>query len=406
MSSKSSPSAGSAAPAQRRALGVGGAWAMAVGGMIGGGIFSTLGVVISVAGQWAWVSFLLGGIVALASGHSYSALTRQIGEPGGSYAYLRALGWDRSATAVAWVLVAGYTLTVAVYAVTFGSYAANAFGAPHWVALAAALAAIAALAGINLWGASESTVFELIAVTGKLIILLGLALLGLWHWAPEKLMLETSQPVGLGHALVGMGVVFMAYEGFQLLSYDYDEMRNPARTIRIAMPLAIAMTTMTYIVVAVGAGMLAGADQIVEHEEVALAIAGREALGLAGFIAVSVAATFSAGSAINATVFATARLADQVAQDGEMPALFAKRDRHNVPWAGTVLISAVAGVFVLLGGIEQLVEGASFVFLLIFALVNWIAIHLRAGNRAISIVGLTGALSGAVMLVGYLTGLV
>lgn len=379
---------------------------MAVGGMIGGGIFSTLGVVISVAGHWAWVSFLLGGIVALASGHSYSALTRQIGEPGGSYAYLRALGWKRSATAVAWVLVVGYTLTVAVYAVTFGSYAANAFDAPHWVALAAALGAIALLAGINLWGASESTVFELVAVTGKLVILIGLALLGLWHWAPDNLMLEAEQPVGIGHALVGMGVVFMAYEGFQLLSYDYDEMRNPARTIRIAMPLAIAMTTVTYIVVALGAGMLAGANQIVTHEEVALAIAGREALGTFGFIAVSVAATFSAGSAINATVFATARLAEQAAQDGEMPALFARRAPLDVPWAGTVLISAAAGVMVLVGGIEQLVEGASFVFLLVFALVNWIAIHRRAGSRAVAMVGLIGALAGAMMLVCYLTGLV
>ena len=48
---------------QQHALGPGGAWAMAVGGMIGGGIFSTLGVVITVAGQWTWFSFLLGGLV-------------------------------------------------------------------------------------------------------------------------------------------------------------------------------------------------------------------------------------------------------------------------------------------------------------------------------------------------------
>ncbi len=110
-----------------------------------------------------------------------------------------------------------------------------------------------------------------------------------------------------------------------------------------------------------------------------------------GFIAVSIAATFSAGSAINATVFATARLAEQAAQDGEMPALFARRDKRNVPWFGTIVISAAAIVLVLVGGIEQLVEGGSFVFLLVFSLVNVLAILRKAGKRWIALVGLVGS---------------
>lgn len=377
---------------------------MAVGGMIGGGIFSTLGVVITVAGQWTWLSFLLGGIVALASGHSYSALTRQIDKSGGSYAYLRELGWNRLARATVWTLVIGYTLTVSVYAVTFGAYAANVFSAPQWVALAAGLAAIAILAGVNLIGASEATLLEKIAVWGKLSILLGLAIIGLWHWAPENLVLEPGLPVDFPHALIGMGVVFMAYEGFQLLSYDYDEMRDAPRTIAVAMPAAIVVTALTYILVALGATMLAGAPQIVAQEEVALALAGREALGLPGFIAVSIAATFSAGSAINATVFATARLAEQAAKDGELPRLFAARDRRDVPWFGTLVISGSAAILVFLGDIAGLVEGASFVFLMVFALVNGIAWYRRAGKRWIAALGLAGSVGGALMLVFYLTG--
>ncbi|MCB2088428.1 MAG: APC family permease [Sphingomonadaceae bacterium] len=388
------------------ALGPGGAWAMAVGGMIGGGIFSTLGVVISVAGHWTWFSFLLGGLVALASGHSYSALTRQIDKPGGSYAYLRDMGWNRLALLVVWTLIIGYTLTVSVYAVTFGAYAANVFHAPQWVKLAAAIGAILLLAGVNLLGAAEATLLEKVAVWGKLAILLGLAGLGLWHWAPERLVLEAGQPVGFGAALIGMGVVFMAYEGFQLLSYDYDEMRDAPRTISVAMPAAILVTMLTYIAVALGATMLAGAPAIVQQEEVALALAGREALGLAGFIAVSVAATFSAGSAINATVFATARLAESAARDGELPRLFAMRDTRNVPWFGTLVISGAAIVLVLLGNIAALVEGASFVFLLIFALVNWLAFYRKTGSRWIAAFGLAGSSGGAVMLLLYLLGIV
>jgi len=388
------------------ALGLGGAWAMAVGGMIGGGIFSTLGVVISVAGEWAWLSFLIGGLIALASGHSYSALTRQLDEPGGSYAYLRSVGQPRAARYVVWLLIAGYTLTVSVYAVTFGAYAANVFGAKGLMVSFAGIAAIVVLTGVNLAGARESTVLELVAVWGKLVILLGLALLGIWQWAPEKLVIAHDHPIGWGEALVGTGVVFMAYEGFQLLSYDYDEMKDAPRTIAVAMPLAILVTMATYILVALGAGMLAGADAIVEQEEVALAIAGRDALGDFGFYAVSLAAVFSAASAINATVFATARLAEHAARDKELPDIFARRSRQDVPWAGISLIAAAAIVMVVVGGIEGLVSGASLVFLLVFALVNAIAWIRSAGSRWIAVAGFAGSLAAAAMLVLYLFGIV
>lgn len=389
--------------AHSHTLGLGGAWAMAVGGMIGGGIFSTLGVVISVAGHWAWVSFLIGGLIAFATGHSYARLTVSLDEPGGSFTYLRALGQPRLATIVAWVLIAGYTLTVAVYAFTFGAYFSHAVGGPGWLSHFFALAAIALLAGLNLMGAKEATIMELIAVWGKLAILLGLAAFGLAQWAPERLVAPHAEP-GFMAAIVGTGVVFMAYEGFQLLAYDYDEMKDQERTIHRAMPLAIAATCAVYLLVAVGTPMLIGAEAIIEHKEVALADAGRAALGTVGFVLVTIAAVFSTGSAINATVFATSRLADYAASEGELPAIFARRNREGVPWVGTVTISVVAAVLAVIGGIDQLVEGGSLVFLLIFALVNGIAIKRREANPAFAWFGLVGSLGSAIVLVAYQLG--
>ncbi|WP_240704759.1 APC family permease [Croceicoccus sediminis] len=395
-------------PAQsqtRKALGLPGAWAMAVGGMIGGGIFSTLGVVIQVAGQWAWASFLIGGLIAWCSGHSYAELTVRRDQPGGSYGFLRDIGRTTVARWLMWVLIAGYTLTVAVYGFTFGAYAANALNAPGWAASAAAVGAIAILAGVNLLGATQATIVELFAVFVKLVILLGLAALGIWHWAPERLVLETGDPVGPLGALAGVGVVFMAYEGFQLLSYDYDEMKDAKRTIRRAMSLAIIATCATYVLVALGATMLAGAPEIVAKEEVALAQAGRAALGAFGFVAVSIAAAFSTASAINATVFATARLAGEAAGDGELPAIFGRRNARDVPWAGVMVISGVAMVLAIVGGIEQLVEGASFVFLGVFALVNVLAWRGKVRMRWLSGVGAVTSILAAAALVLYVAGL-
>ena len=84
---------------------------------------------------------------------------------------------------------------------------------------------------------------------------------------------------GVGSALFGAASVFMAYEGFQLLTYDYEDIDRPDRTLPRALLSAIVVVIFVYLMVAVGTAMLIGADQVVEHREVALAIAGRQALG-------------------------------------------------------------------------------------------------------------------------------
>ncbi|WVM93283.1 hypothetical protein ULG90_04500 [Halopseudomonas pachastrellae] len=57
---------------------------MAVGGMIGGGIFSTLGVVVGIAGSLAWLSFVAAGLIALAAGYSYVKLAAHYNRGGGA----------------------------------------------------------------------------------------------------------------------------------------------------------------------------------------------------------------------------------------------------------------------------------------------------------------------------------
>lgn len=378
------------------ALGFNAAWSMAVGGMIGGGIFATLGVVIEVAGEGAWISFLIGGLIALATGHSYAALTLETGQSGGIYRFLKELGYRRSAQWAAWILVLGYTLTVSVYAYTFGAYMANALGGPAWMPQALAVASILVLAGINIMGAGEASIVEIIAVCGKLMILAGLAMFGLWQWDTAQLSL--AQPPGWFGAVIGAGTVFMAYEGFQLLSYDYEEMRNREWMMPRVMPIAILTALFVYIGVALGVPMLIGAQAVIDQREVALATAGRAALGTPGFVAVTLAAAFSTASAINATLFATARLARSVAMEGQMPDIFAREDKEGVPYAGILLISAVALALAVLGGLGDLVKGASVVFLVVFGLVNVIALKKRIARPVIAWFGCIGAAFAAVVL--------
>ena len=386
-------------------LGLNASWSMAVGGMIGGGIFSTLGVVIALAGAWAWASFLVGGLIALATAHSYAELTRHHQGAGGVFIYLHDRNHERAARISVWTLLLGYTLTVAVYAYTFGAYLADAVGGPDWIKPAAALVSIAALAGINLLGVKESAGVEVFVVWAKLAILLALAAIGVAHWAPDKLATTAgaaahSSPI-LG-TVVGAASVFMAYEGFQLLAYDYDDMEDADAIIGKGMLGAVAVCIIAYVLVALGAAMLVGADAIIENKEVSLAMAGRAAAGEFGFIAVTVAAVFSTASAINATIFSTARLCRRAAERNEMPKIFDRENARGVPWFGIVLIAAVAAVMALFGGLDPLVNAASFVFLTVFAVVNILAVRREAGTRWVSIVGAAGAVVAAAVLALHL----
>ncbi len=384
-------------------IGLWSVWAIAVGGMVGGGIFSTLGVVISSAGKWAALSFVLGGLVAYATGHSLAALTVDADEAGGIYSFLRDLGFRQMARASAWVLLAGYVLTCAVYAYTFGAYLGHAIGGPAWVPRAMAAAAIVAMAGVNLRGAGQAAGVEIAIVVVKLIILAALAAFGLMHFHPSRL--EIAAQPGLLGIVVGAASVFMAYEGFELLAYDYEEMEDRARTMTRVMPLAIGSAALIYVLVALAVPMLTATGAIVADGEVALANAGKAALGLPGLVAVTLGAALSTASAINATLFSSARLAREVAQEGGLPDRFGSRNANGSPHFAVLALSVLALALALVGGLGGLVSGASVVFLLVFGTLNALALRRGVGSRFVTLPGTASAFGALAVLVAHLAGI-
>ncbi len=372
-------------------LGFNGTWSMAVGGMIGGGIFSTLGVVIRIAGAWAWLSFAVAGAIAFAAGYSYVKLAEHYGEGGGAFTFLRKINANGFAGSLSWVLIVGYVLTNAVYAFTFGQYLGHVVGLGAWFPRAAAVGITALFIGVNLRGVGEAGGVEIFLVWFKLAVLVGLAAWGLFEWNTP--MLSRGVPAsGIEAALFGAASVFMAYEGFQLLTYDYDDIAAPNRTLPRAVLSAIVVVIVVYIIVALGTAMLIGADQIVENEEVALAVAGKRAFGTIGLVVVTIAAAFSTGSAINSTLFATARLSHEVAREGELPAAVDHENDAGVPDRAVIGLGLFAGLLAVVGTLSTLVAAASLAFLFTFTVVCALAFLERAGHRAVSAFG---ALAGA-----------
>ncbi|RVU48523.1 amino acid permease [Lujinxingia sediminis] len=379
-------------------LGFSGTWSMAVGGMVGGGIFSTLGVVVGIAGAWAWLSFVAAGLIALAAGYSYVKLAVSYGEGGGAFTFLRNINAEGFAGSLSWVLIVGYVLTNAVYAFTFGHYLGYVVGLGPWFPRAAGVAIMLVFVALNLRGVGEAGGVEIILVWFKLAVLVGLAGWGLASWNPS--MLSRGVPdAGIWAALFGAASVFMAYEGFQLLTYDYDDIRNPHTTLPSAVLSAIVIVIVVYVLVALGTAMLIGADQVLQHKEVALAIAGRQAFGTIGLVVVTIAAAFSTGSAINSTLFATARLTYTVAEDGELPEALDHKNAAGIPDRAVIGLGTVAAALAAVGTLTTLVETASLAFLVTFAIVCGLAFQKHAGSRIITGLGALSAAAASVALV-------
>jgi len=379
-------------------LGFNGTWSMAVGGMVGGGIFSTLGVVIGIAGAWAWLSFAAAGLIALAAGYSYVKLAVHYGEGGGAFTFLREVNAEGFAGGISWVLIVGYVLTNAVYAFTFGQYFGNVAGLGPWFPRVTGITIVALFIVLNLRGVGKAAGVEVFLVWFKLVILLGIAGWGLSNW--DAPMLSRGVPeAGIGAAFYGAAAVFMAYEGFQLLTYDYEDIDAPDRTLPRAVLSAIVIVSIVYVVVAVGTAMLIGAGEAVQHKEVALAIAGQKALGTAGLVIVTIAAAFSTGSAINATLFATARLAYKVAEDGELPAALDHKNKAGIPDRAVIGLGAASAVLAAVGTLSTLVEAASLAFLFTFAIVCGLAFLRRAGLRVVTGFGALAGITASTVLV-------
>lgn len=347
-------------------------WALAAGGMVGGGIYTVLGVVIAVAGEWSWLSFLIIGILAITSAYSYVFLANMFNENGGAFAFLEKVKDKNLAGNISWLLILGYVFTISVYAFAFGHYVSFAFyGGPVTIRVLAALIVVA-LIGLNLAGVGKLTKVEIAIVSVNLLALLALSVYGLAHWDVTQLT-AGIEPKPIYSSLVGGAAIFMAYEGFQLLTYEYDKIRNPRKNFMAVLISAVVFVVLLYIVVAVGATMLGGAIAMIEYKEIALSIAAGNALGNTGVILMTVAAGFATAAAINSTLYSTANLSKNIAKNKELPAWFTKTNSNDVPARSIIILGGFAGLLAVIGSLSSLVEGASLIFLCTFGIVNWIA---------------------------------
>lgn len=341
--------------------------AIGVGGMIGGGIFSVLGLAVGISGHAAPIAFSIGSLIALSAGYSYVRLALTFCKDGASFTYLERAFPDKLYIAgiSGWVIVIGYVGTLALYAFTFGAYATHLFGleGSQLMRVIFSISVLAIFMTINILGAKLMGRSEDIIVYLKIILLAILGTVGFFtlksaHFTP---LLNK----GLASVFLGGAVIFVAFEGFQLITNAVEETKNPEKNIPRGVFSAIIVTSVIYItitIVAVGnldAGALMGA------KEYALAVVSAPILGKWGVLLVDIAAIFATSSAINGTLFGSSRLASEMATDSLAPRIFSFHRRTDIPIIAIVIITALASLFTLFGKLDVIATFSSVTFLIV-----------------------------------------
>ena len=368
--------------------------AIGIGGMIGGGIFSVLGLAVDITGNAAPLAFAIGAIIAAFAGHSYIRLALAFRSDGASYTYLEYAfpAHPNIGGFTGWVVVLGYIGTLALYAFTFAAYSADMLGNPGLAPLRFFLTGFILLFFmiVNLLGTRASGHTEDVIVYAKVAILALVAVIGLWTIDVDRLLPVASK--GVPSIFAAGAVIFVAYEGFQLITNAVTESEMPARNIPRGIYTAVAVVAVVYILLAiVGVGNLTP-QEIRTAEEYALAVAVEPVLGDAGRFVIGVAAVLATASAINATIFGASHMMAVMATEKMMPRPFSHRSRRDTPAVAIVVLTALALLFAATGGLEMIAAFSSMTFLLVslaVSVANW---KLRAKTGAKGWVVISGIL--------------
>jgi amino acid transporter len=362
-----------------------------IGGMVGGGIFAVLGLSVQLTHGGAPIAFLLAGIVALVTSYSYTKLSTAFPSQGGTVAFLdRAFGSGVLTGSLNILLWISYIVMLSLYSFAFGSYASSLFPQESQLLWKHILisGSIVLITGLNLLSAKLIGEAEDWIVLIKLTILFLFIAVGIWGIDMNRLSISAwSPPLNL---IAGGMIIFLAYEGFELIANTSQDVRNPQRILPRAYYSAVGFVIILYILVAVVTIGNLPYTRIVGAKDYALAEAAKPFLGQTGFLLIAIAAMLSTASAINATIYGAARLSYVIAKDGELPEVL-ERKVWGEPLEGLLITSGATLLIANLVDLSSMSTMGSAGFLLIFAAVNGANVILAKESKSrrwISIIGI------------------
>jgi amino acid transporter len=361
-----------------KSMGLWSATSIGVGAMIGAGLFALIGIAVDIAGQTAFLAFIVAGIVALLTSYSVSKLAVQFPSKGGPVEYLNK-GYGKGVFAgglniIMWI---GYIIVTSLYARAFAEYSTALLGLGEnsiWLYIFGS-AIVIIFVIINFIGAAAVGASELLIVAIKVFVLILFGILGLNAMNMQEFAITSE--FDLGDLVLASGVVFMSYEGFGLVANTAEDIENPKKTLPMALFLSIIIVMIIYAMVSIAVIGNLSIQEILEAKEYALAEAAKPVMGSLGFTVMGVAALFSTASAINATIYGPVHMLQETAKAKQIPPFFTRKlFDHESGYALLITALIILAISNLLN-LDAIAETGSLVFLIIYTAVNVANFRLR-----------------------------
>lgn len=375
-------------PLLQRRLGVTDAVVIGLGSMIGAGIFAALGPAAAAAGSGLLVGLAVAAVVAYCNATSSARLAAQYPHSGGTYVYGRERLGEFWGYLAGWSFVVGKTASCAAMALTVGAYVWPAH------ASAVAVAAVVALTAVNYRGVQRSALLTRVIVALVLAVLAAVAVTCLSSARADGTRLDIGADITVGGILQAAGLLFFAFAGYARIATLGEEVRDPARTLPRAIPLALGITLVVYAAVAISTLAVLGATGLgVSKAPLADAV---RAAGAPGMVpVVQVGAAIAALGSLLALVLGVSRTTLAMARDHHLPHLLAAvHPRFKVPHRAEVAVAAVVVVVTATVDVRGAIGFSSFGVLLYYAIANAAAWTLTPEQgrppRIIPVIGLAG----------------
>jgi amino acid transporter len=371
-----------------RTLTLRGATVLGIGSMIGAGIFALLGEAGAVAGAGVWISFLIGGVVAGLLGYVCAKLGMTYPSSGGLITYLiKGFGVGRLVGVASWLgYIAAIVIVTAMVAVSFGGYATSLFvgqdASSAWNNLFIT-GLLLVMLGVNLIGA------KVVAAAQSAIVFVVLSVFAVFICVTlpniDTDLLAFNGYPSFSKIVASVALTFFAYLGFNVITFTGGDLRDPRRDIPRATYLALGITGVVYILIAIGVFGTLTVAEVIEYGETAIAEAARPTLGDAGFVIMAIVALLSTAGATNATLYASSNLTNMLAGEGLFPEFFGAKSRFG-PNSGLVITTLLVLVVANFVDLSSIASVGSAVSMIVFVLVGVAGYQRRAETGSNTVV--------------------
>ncbi|MBK9071345.1 MAG: amino acid permease [Myxococcales bacterium] len=375
-----------AQPALARTMGLPSLVLYGMGGMVGAGIYGTIGVAAGALGNAVWMSFVISMCAALLTGLSYASLGSRYPKAGGvAYVTERAYGLKILAYVVG--------LTVAVSGLTSMATGANVFAqtlhglVPSLPVTAVIIGFLGLLTLVNLIGIRESMWVNILCTLIEVGGLVFVIVVGARYWGSvDYFAAPSGSELGASLLLSGAVLTFYAFIGFEDMLNVAEEVRQPERNLPRGILLALVATTVLYILISITAVSVVDSTRLANAKLGAplAQITSVATPWLPGWV-YGVITLFAVGNTALLNYIMGSRMLYGMARQGLLPTrLGAVHHKTRTPHVAILVLATLVLGMAFAGNIAQLASATSLLLLACFCVVNvaLIVLKLRRGEPA------------------------